>query len=114
MRGYSWIVVPPIVAFAAVFVAAAVESASAADLTDAAALTLVRKHCAACHSRNPTHPVFDPAPKGIVLDTIADLRRYAAQIFEQAVEDRTMPLGNETNMTDDERAALGRWVRALQ
>ena len=114
MRGYSWIVVPLIAAFVAVFVAAAVESASAADLTDAAALTLVRTHCGACHSRNPTHPVFDPAPKGIVLDTIADLRRYAAQIFEQAVEDRTMPLGNDTEMTDEERDALGRWVKMLK
>jgi len=114
MRAYPGTVVPPIAAFATMLLLAAGDAASAADLSDAAALTLVRKHCGACHSRNPTHPVFDPAPKGIVLDTIADLRRYAAQIFEQAVEDRTMPLGNETEMTDEERDALGRWVKALQ
>ena len=53
------------------------------------------------------------APKAIVLETAADLKMNAARVLEQ-VEDRTMPLGNETDMTDDEREALGRWVKALQ
>jgi uncharacterized membrane protein len=100
-----------VLAFSAVLAGGTV---GAADLTDATALALVRKHCGACHSRNPTHPVFSPAPKGIVFDTMEDLRKYAAQVLEQAVEDRTMPLGNETDMTDDEREALGRWVKALK
>ena len=47
------------------------------------------------------------------METAADLKMNAARVLEQ-VEDRTMPLGNETDMTDDEREALGRWVRALQ
>jgi uncharacterized membrane protein len=97
---------------ATAFVAAG--PALAAELSDAAALALVQKHCAACHSRNPTNLVFSPAPKGIVFDTMEDLRKYAAQALEQAVEDRTMPLGNETDMTDDEREALGRWLKALR
>jgi uncharacterized membrane protein len=104
--------IPLLALVAALAAAPAGRVALAADLTDAAALTLVRKHCAACHARNPTHPVFNPAPKGIVLDTMEDLRKYASQVLEQAVEDRTMPLGNETDMTDDEREALGRWVKA--
>jgi uncharacterized membrane protein len=106
----------PLTAFAAALAAATVIGVAvrAADLTDAIALTLVRKHCAACHSRNPTHPVFSPAPKGIAFDTMEDLRKYAAQVLEQAVEDRTMPLGNETDMTDDDREALGRWLKAVK
>lgn len=94
--------------------AVAPPGASAADLDDTSAIALVHKHCGACHSRNPSHPVFSPAPKGIVLDTVEDLRKYAAQVLEQAVEDRTMPLGNETDMTDEEREALGRWVKAAK
>src|SRR5205823_692446 len=84
-----------------------------ADVSDATALAIVQKHCGPCHARNPTHPAFDKPPKTIVLETTADLKMNAARVLEQ-VEDRTMPLGNETDMTDDEREALGRWVRALQ
>jgi len=28
----------------------------------------------------------------------------------RAVESKTMPLGNMTGMTDDERVVLGRWI----
>jgi uncharacterized membrane protein len=98
----------------AVALASAGSPLAAAELTETAGLALVQRHCGACHSRNPSHPVFSPAPKGIVFDTMADVRKYGAQIFEQAVEDRTMPLGNETDMTDDERDALGRWLKALK
>jgi uncharacterized membrane protein len=85
----------------------------AAELSDGDALAVVQKHCGPCHARNPTHPAFDKTPKGIALETLADLKRYAERALEQ-VEDRTMPLGNETGMTDDEREAFGRWVKALK
>ena len=85
----------------------------AAEVSDAQALAIVQKHCGPCHTRNPTHPAFDKPPKDIVLDTIADLQKYAARALEQ-VEDRTMPLGNETGMTDEDREALARWVNALK
>jgi len=38
------------------------------------------------------------------------MRRFAQQIYMQTVQNRAMPLGNQTGMTDDERDALGRWV----
>jgi uncharacterized membrane protein len=99
--------------FAAVAASIPGTPARPADVSDPTALAIVQKHCGPCHARNPTHPAFDKAPKAIVLETAADLRMNAARVLEQ-VEDRTMPLGNETDMTDDEREALGRWVRALQ
>jgi uncharacterized membrane protein len=34
-------------------------------------------------------------------------------IFAQTVQTKAMPLGNQTNMTDDERALLGRWLKEL-
>ena len=89
-------------------------SVFAAEVSDAQALAIVQKHCGACHARNPTHPAFDKPPKDIVLETIADLRKSAARVLEQAVEDRTMPLGNETEMTDEERETLARWINALK
>ena len=99
--------------FAAIAASVPGTPAHSADVSDATALAIVQKHCGACHARNPTHPAFDKPPKAIVLQTAADLKMNAARVLEQ-VEDRTMPLGNETDMTDEERAALGRWVRALQ
>ena len=88
-------------------------SALAAEVSDAQALAIVQKHCGPCHARNPTHPAFDKPPKDIVLESAADLKKYAARVLEQ-VEDRTMPLGNETDMTDEDRETLGRWINVLK
>ena len=77
---------------------------------DAEALAITSKHCIMCHSHKPTHPAFQEPPKNVMLDNIADMRRFAQQIYLQTVQNRAMPLGNQTGMTDAEREALGRWV----
>jgi uncharacterized membrane protein len=79
-------------------------------VSDADALALTQKHCTMCHSANPTKPGFKEAPKGVMLETIDELHRYAAQIETQAVRNKAMPLGNETGMTDEERMKLGAWI----
>jgi uncharacterized membrane protein len=94
--------------------ALAIAPAGAGDLTDADVLALSQRHCVPCHADNPTHPAFDKPPRDIVLETLADIRRNAAAIKEQVVEGRSMPLGNETDMSDEEREALGRWLDALK
>ena len=45
-----------------------------------------------------------------MFDTPHDVRKYAAQIVAQVVLTDTMPLGNLTEMTQEERDALGAWV----
>jgi uncharacterized membrane protein len=80
------------------------------DVTDAEALIIVQTRCAPCHAASPTDPTIKTAPKGIELETIENLRRYAAQIETQAVANKAMPLGNKTKMTDEERAKLGKWI----
>jgi uncharacterized membrane protein len=45
-----------------------------------------------------------------MLDTLDDVRKNAAQILAQAVQGRAMPLGNETGITDADRATLGAWL----
>ena len=42
----------------------------------------------------------------------ATARRWLAQIEAQAVRNKSMPLGNETGMTEEERARLGAWTAA--
>ena len=53
------------------------------------------------------------APKGIELETLDSLKRYAQQIETQAVKNKSMPLGNKTKMLPEERAKLGAWIKAL-
>jgi uncharacterized membrane protein len=79
-------------------------------VTDIEALTITAKHCVMCHARHPSHPAFKEPPKNVVLDNIPEMRRFAQQIYLQTVQNRAMPLGNQSGMTEDERDALGRWV----
>jgi len=75
-----------------------------------AAEAVVTKHCVSCHAANPTHESFDEAPIGVRLDTPEFIVQYAPRIMEQTVKSDIMPLGNETGMTDKERALLGKWI----
>ena len=79
-------------------------------MTDAEALTIVQTRCATCHAASPTDATIKTAPKGIALETLEELKRYAAQIETQAVKNKAMPLGNKTGMMDEERAKLGAWI----
>ena len=99
---------------ALVLAAATVAQAHATDVTDADVLAISQKHCVPCHAREPQHPVFDKPPRDIVLERIEDLKRHAAKVREQTVETQVMPLGNQTDMTEAEREALGRWIAGLK
>lgn len=71
---------------------------------------IVAKHCVACHAKKPSNKDFEEAPKGVMLQTPAQIKKWAAKIKKQAVDTRVMPLGNESGMTMAERALLGRWI----
>ncbi len=112
---YGWAApVAAIALMAAIFVTAPQAPASGPKVADAAALAIAQRHCTNCHAARPTHPAFNAAPKDVSLETLADLRRYSALILAQAVQNRAMPLGNQTGMTEDERQTLGRWVNGLK
>ena len=80
------------------------------EVTDAETLSIVQARCATCHAVKPTDPTIKAPPKGIALETIEDIRRYAAQIETQSVKNKAMPLGNKTGMLPEERAKLGAWI----
>jgi uncharacterized membrane protein len=86
--------------------------ASGAAVADAEVLTIVVKHCSMCHAQKPTHESFKEAPKNVVLESTDQLRKHAALILTQTVQNKAMPLGNQTGMTEEERAKLGRWIAA--
>lgn len=77
---------------------------------DAAARAIVQSRCAGCHAARPGDPAFASPPAGVVLDSPEAMRAYAGRIVVRVVETRTMPLGNLTGMTEDERRTLGAWA----
>jgi uncharacterized membrane protein len=87
-------------------------SAVAGGVSDEEVVALAHKHCVMCHAAKPTKEGFAEAPKGVKLETVEEIKRYTAQIELQTVKNNAMPLGNETNMTDEERARLGAWIAA--
>ena len=93
---------------------AAVPFSHALAVDDAEALALMHKHCVTCHAAKPTHESFREAPKHITLETVDDIRKHAATISAQTVQSKAMPLGNQTGMTDEERATLAQWLKNQQ
>jgi len=71
---------------------------------------IVTARCVVCHAAKPSFEGIEEAPKGIMLDTAERIVTLAPQINIQAVQTKVMPLGNLTNITDDERAKLAAWV----
>jgi uncharacterized membrane protein len=71
---------------------------------------IIDRRCAACHSAAPSDLSFGVAPGGVKFDTPEQILAHVARIRERAVVTRTMPPANKTNITDLERAMLGRWI----
>jgi uncharacterized membrane protein len=91
-------------------VAAIDSSASSAPVTFEEARHVIDRRCAACHSEHPSDLTFGGAPVGVMFDTPEQIVARTARIRERAVVTRTMPPGNKTNITEAERALLGRWI----
>ena len=72
---------------------------------------IINERCLSCHAAQPVHENFDAAPKDVRFNTAAEILSHVEAIRITAVDTDTMPLGNETGMTDEERQLLGRWIR---
>ena len=116
-ESYRWVL--PVAAMALLSViyvtAPTARTVAAGDrVPDAEAFAIAQKHCVMCHAKAPSHPAFNTPPKNVTLEGVADMKRYSALILQQTVQNRAMPLGNQTGMTEDERDKLGRWVAGLK
>ncbi|HEY0303040.1 MAG TPA: urate hydroxylase PuuD [Rhizomicrobium sp.] len=87
------------------------ETVPTAPVPFATARAILDRHCVMCHSAHPTHAGVSVPPLGLDFTDDAAVERNAARILFQAVTTKAMPLGNETRMTDAERATLGAWIR---
>jgi len=73
---------------------------------------VVHERCTTCHSANPTHPLFPAAPGGVELDSDSQIIAEALRIHQQTVVTKVMPIGNLTDISDEERALIDQWFRA--
>ena len=71
---------------------------------------IVLARCVACHAAAPRITSFGAAPGGVNFEDPARIVRYAPRIRERVVTTRTMPLGNMTGMSEEERLVLARWI----
>ena len=86
--------------------AASTVTAPAAPLTQFQQVqAIVTQRCVMCHSAAL-------ANKGVMLHTPELVSQHAQQIYQQATVLKTMPLNNATQITDAERALLGKWYQA--
>lgn len=90
----------------------AAEARFAAAEGFAEAREIVLGRCSMCHAVEPVWDGLNRAPKGVVLETDADIARHAREIYLQAGVSHAMPPGNLTWMEPGERAQLVRWYRA--
>lgn len=108
----------PIVAAALILlvVAAAIAPRSRASSGEHVTMDMIRPviqaRCTSCHSDSPTHIAFPAAPSGVVLDTDEQIMAEAQRIHLQTVTMKAMPIGNLTQMNDDERLLIDAWYQA--
>ena len=72
---------------------------------------IVAARCATCHAAKPSFEGIAVAPKGVIMESPAQIRRWAASMRQQ-VQTEAMPPGNMTEITPEERAKLIAWVAA--
>lgn len=70
---------------------------------------VINERCVACHARKPTQENIAQPPAGVMLETPAQIRRFAQKIHEQTVVRQVMPAGNVTEMLDAERKLIADW-----
>lgn len=84
---------------------------SAAEVTLADIRPIIATRCVNCHSAAPTHIAFPAAPAGVELDTDRQIMAEALRIHQQTVVMRAMPIGNLTEISEDERQMIDAWYR---
>ncbi|MEN8376895.1 MAG: urate hydroxylase PuuD, partial [Gemmatimonadota bacterium] len=84
--------------------------ADAGPVTFEQARAVIDKRCTPCHSLSPAIRDFGVPPAGVAFDTEDQIRVMMERIRERAVATETMPPGNATHMSAEERDVLRRWA----
>lgn len=82
---------------------------SATPVSFAQVQPIIAQRCTTCHMPTPTFPGITQAPAGVLLNSSAHIAQNAGRIYQQVAVTRIMPLGNVTQITEEERAMIARW-----
>ena len=92
--------------------AVAVEVVPVVASADDAMMEIVHTKCSVCHAAQPTQPGFSAPPLGFIVQTPEDMKINKAKIVT-ALQTNYMPLGNITQLTDEERQQLVAYASGL-
>ena len=73
----------------------------------------VQGRCSMCHAQEPVWEGIIAPPKGVVLETDAQIARYAREIYIQAGRSHAMPPANITEIEPEERKLLVQWYEKV-
>jgi uncharacterized membrane protein len=74
---------------------------------------IVISRCSMCHAAEPVWDGVGVPPKGVMLETPAQIREHASAIYMQAAMTHAMPPGgNITEISDEDRAVLAAWYES--
>ncbi len=85
--------------------AATVSAAAAVPVNFAEVKPVLAARCIQCHGEQVQM-------KNVRLDSPEEVKRHAQAIYQQVVVSKIMPMNNATQITDDERALIGRWFES--
>jgi len=71
---------------------------------------IIQARCTNCHAQYPSNTAFMSPPAGMILEEPAQIAQLAPRILERVYVNKTMPLGNQTNITEEERKKIAAWV----
>ncbi len=77
-------------------------------------MEVVPGRCSMCHAREPFYDGIVHPPKGVLLETEADVARMATGIYLHAGRSRAMPPANVSWMEPEERAAIVAWYEGAR
>jgi uncharacterized membrane protein len=66
---------------------------------------VLAQRCIACHGEQVQM-------KNVRLDSAANVKLHAQNIYQQVVVSKAMPMNNSTGLTDDERLLIKQWFEA--
>jgi uncharacterized membrane protein len=101
----AWLTAPPSLPPAA--------GTADAGVDTGAAFRVVQERCTPCHAAAPAHAGLASAPLAVELDSRERLLEQADRVHQAVVVHRTMPLGNATGMTEEERQLIASWFATL-
>jgi uncharacterized membrane protein len=83
------------------------------NLVQSAAFEPVREtvtsRCSMCHAAEPVWDGIARAPKGVMLETDAEIAAHAREVYLQAGLSHAMPPANVTDVSEEERAQIVAW-----